>query len=280
MTDTEAPTDNTQDKTVATVPKSTQAKPVTNKDACSVSLAKKRKRYCRDVLGSIGKGPTLVVIPGGKFSMGGEKTSEQPVHDVTINPFALSVREISYGEFQQFCEDKQYQCPKQPWVGKDYPIVNVSWNDAMAYTTWLTGMTGNTYRLPSEAEWEYAARAGTKTLYPFGEEVLISDAVFSDRKKLASPLPKTDRSINRNKFRLYHMAGNVREWVTDTWHDGYDGTPNDGSPHNDSGVSMRVVRGGSYTDSANALRSGAREKLQTGTKDKFTGFRIVQVLAK
>jgi formylglycine-generating enzyme required for sulfatase activity len=140
-------------------------------------------------------------------------------------------------------------------------------------------MTSNIYRLPNEAEWEYAARAGTTTPYPTGEEILISDAVFSDRKKLVSPLPKTDRSVNRNKFHLYHMAGNVREWVTDTWYNNYDGAPNDGSARKDGDASMRIVRGGSYADSADPLRSGAREKLQTETKDKFTGFRIVQELA-
>ena len=109
---------------------------------------------------------------------------------------------------------------------------------------------------PSESEWEYAARGGTTTPYPFGDEILISDAVFSDRKQLNAPLPKTDRSVNRNKFKLYHMVGNVREWATDDWHEGYDGAPSDGSARNNSGTPMRVIRGGSYADSAEALRSG------------------------
>ena len=120
---------------------------------------------------------------------------------------------------------------------------------------------------------------GTTTPYPFGDEILISDAVFSDRKQLNAPLPKTDRSINRNKFKLYHMVGNVREWATDDWHEGYDGAPSDGSARNNSGTPMRVIRGGSYADSAEALRSGAREKQVADTKDEFTGFRIVQELS-
>jgi len=163
-------------------------------------------------------------------------------------------------------------------VGKDYPVVNVSWVDVQEYLKWLTEQTGNIYRLPSEAEWEYAARAGTKTTYPFGDEVLITDAVFSDRKQLSSPLPKTDRSINRNKFRLYHMMGNVREWVADNWQDNYSAATNDGSLY-ENGGQLRVVRGGSYNDNADALRSGAREKLTADTKDKFTGFRILQEIS-
>ncbi len=254
-------------------------KTTTNKNACKAELAKKRKPYCRDIIDGIGNGPTLVVIRSGKFTMGGKNPFEQPAHDVTIAyPLALSVSEITFGEFQLYCEATQHPCPKQPWVGKDYPVVNVSWVDVQEYLKWLTEQTGNIYRLPSEAEWEYAARAGTKTTYPFGDEVLITDAVFSDRKQLSSPLPKTDRSINRNKFRLYHMMGNVREWVADNWQDNYSAATNDGSLY-ENGGQLRVVRGGSYNDNADALRSGAREKLTADTKDKFTGFRILQEIS-
>jgi formylglycine-generating enzyme required for sulfatase activity len=267
------------ESSAATEKKTTVTKKA-NKNACRTELAKKRKPYCRDEIAGTGYGPTLAVIGGGNFTMGGDKPTEQPAHDVTIDyPLAISVREISYGEFKKYCEAKQRQCPEQPWVGKDYPVVNVSWNDAIAYTQWLTEKTGNTYRLPNESEWEYAARAGTTTPYPFGDEILISDAVFSDRKQLNAPLPRTDRSINRNKFKLYHMVGNVREWATDDWHEDYDGAPSDGSARYNSGTPMRVIRGGSYADSAEALRSGAREKQVADTKDKFTGFRIVQELS-
>ena len=263
----------------AEVPAKTVAQSVTkNKFECSKALLKNRKPYCRDVIDGVGNSPTMVVIAGKKFMMGGGKPHEQPTREVDINyPFALSVHEITNGEYKQFCDAAQRKCPQQPWEGKDYPVVNVSWHDAVAYTTWLTEKTGNKHRLPSEAEWEYAARAGTTSQYPFGDEVLITDAVFSDRKLLNSPIPVTDRSINRNKFRLYHMVGNVREWVTDTWHDGYNGAPNDGSAWNDSGDD-RVVRGGSYADNADALRSGARFKLQANVADSYTGFRILQEL--
>lgn len=253
--------------------------PSTDKHACVAALARQRQPYCRDTLNGIGKGPTLAVVPAGKFMMGGEKPQEQPAHEVTIpSPFAIAVNEITQGEFEQFCADTGRNCPQQPWSDPEYPAVNISWHDAVAYTEWLNKKTGNRYRLPTEAEWEYAARAKTTTPYPSGEEILLTDAVFSGIKPLTSPLPRSDRSINRNKFRLYHMAGNVREWVHDTWNDNYNNSPTDGSAYAASGSNLRVVRGGSYADNADALRSGARTSLAADSADVYTGFRVVQEL--
>lgn len=252
---------------------------IKNKAACKSSLVKSRKPYCRDMIENAGNGPTMVVIKGGNFIMGGKNKDEQPAHEVAINShFALSVHEISYGEYNLFCKSSNSLCPKQPWSGKDYPVVNITQNDASAYTEWLSKKTGQKYRLPSEAEWEYAARAGTQSKYPFGDEILITNAVYSDKKQLSAPLPKSDRSINKNKFRLYHMVGNVREWVADTWLEGYSDTPKDGSAHIESTANQYVVRGGSYADSADALRSGAREKLSSA--DNYTGFRVLQELSE
>ncbi|RKZ47452.1 MAG: hypothetical protein DRQ58_06685, partial [Gammaproteobacteria bacterium] len=253
-------------------------KPV-NKASCKTSLVKSRKPFCRDKIEGVGNGPTMVVIRNGKFTMGGKNSNEQPAHTVTIaSPFAMSVHEISFGDYEIFCTSTGTACPKQPWSGKDYPVVNITHRDATSYAAWLSEKTGQAYRLPSEAEWEYAARAGTKTEYPFGDEILITNAVFSDRKKLSAPLPKSDRSINRNKFRLYHMVGNVREWVADTWHNSYSGAPGDGSARIGSAGSDYVVRGGSYTDSADALRSGARNN--SSSADNYTGFRVIQELSE
>jgi formylglycine-generating enzyme required for sulfatase activity len=253
-------------------------KPV-NKALCRTSLVKSRKPFCRDKIEGVGNAPTMVVIRNGKFTMGGKNKNEQPAHTVTIaSPFAMSIHEISFSDYENFCNSTGSNCPKQPWSGKDYPVVNITHRDATSYAKWLSEKTGQTYRLPSEAEWEYAARAGTKTEYPFGDEILITNAVFSDRKKLSAPLPKSDRSINRNKFRLYHMVGNVREWVADTWQGSYSGAPGDGSARIDSGGNEYVVRGGSYTDSADALRSGSRNK--SPSADNYTGFRVIQELSK
>ena len=266
---------------VSTEPEETKnpvQKPV-NKASCKTSLVKSRKPFCRDKIEGVGNGPTMVVIRSGKFTMGGKNNNEQPAHSVTISsPFAMSVHEISFGDYDSFCQSTKSTCPKQPWSGKDYPVVSITHSEATAYADWLSEKTGQSYRLPSESEWEYAARAGTETEYPFGDEILITNAVFSDRKKLSAPLPKSDRSINKNKFRLYHMVGNVREWVSDTWHDSYSGATDDGSARTDSGVNEYVVRGGSYTDSADALRSGARDK--SSAADNYTGFRVMQVLSE
>ena len=245
--------------------------------ACTVSLLNSRRPYCRDKIADLGDGPTMVAIPAGRFLMGGTEATEQPVHEVNIGKaFAMSVHEVTYGEYQQYCENAKRKCPDQPWTGKDYPVVNISWSDAVAYANWLSEKTGQTYRLPSEAEWEYAARGGTTTTYPFGEEIDISFAVFSYHNKLNSPLPKTDRSINRNPFRLYHIIGNVREWVADYWNDNYTGAPSDASARTEGDAGNRVIRGGSYNDSAKELRSGARMYLPVDSADSYTGFRVMQ----
>ena len=270
----------TQPATVTTAPEAvTTTTPVKKSGNCNTSLLHSRRPYCRDIIGGIGNGPTMVIIPPGKFMMGGDRSDEQPRHNVVINhPFAMSVHEITYGEYQLFCKDTNKKCPAQPWAGNDYPVVNVSWQDAVDYTAWLSEKTGQHYRLPSESEWEYAARGGTQTIYPFGDTIDISYAVFSERKTLSSPLPKTDRTINRNKFRLYHIVGNVREWVADTWSGNYKGAPADGSARTDGDKTMRIARGGSYQDNAEALRSAARQELPADTTDNYTGFRVIQDL--
>jgi len=246
---------------------------------CKSSLLNNRQAYCRDEINGVGKGPTMVVIPTGDFVMGEGQAIAQTAREVFIHfPFAMSVHETTYGEYLLFCKALSRNCPTQPWTGSDYPVVNVSWHDAVAYTSWLSDKTGNKYRLPSEAEWEYTARAGTSTIYPFGNNITATDAVFANNNKVTAPLPKTDRSINRNKFKLYHMVGNVREWVADPWHNNPEQNP-PGEKSFTSGNNLEhVVRGGSYADSASALRSGARTKLPAMSTDNFTGFRVVQEL--
>jgi formylglycine-generating enzyme required for sulfatase activity len=153
-------------------------------------------------------------------------------------------------------------------------MVNVSWEDARAYTDWLSQVTGAVYRLPSEAEWEYAARGGTTSEYTSreGDKILPTDARFD----ADSPLPVNDRSVNANGFRLRHMYGNVREWVADAWSPNYRGAAADGTPYGGGGNAARVVRGGSYADDAYKLRSAARERLPVTSRDRKTGFRLVR----
>lgn len=202
---------------VAATPAPQPAATQKRRQGCVSELAKKRRPFCRDRLKAAGAGPTMVVLPAGEYTMGGSKSAEQPSRIVKIAyNFAMSVNEVTVAEFKKFCAETQRQCPEQPWNEGGYPVVNVSWNDAQAYGKWLSTQTGKLYRLPTEAEWEYSARAGTTSKYPFGDELLPTHARFAYSTTPESPLPKADRSINRNKFRLYHMVGNVREWVADS----------------------------------------------------------------
>ena len=246
---------------------------------CNAELAKKRRPYCMDILESGLKGPVLVVLPSGAFEMGGALDEEGPRRTITLDyNIAIGMFEISAAELTQYCQAASRPCPQQPWKDPQLPAVNVTWDLANDFTAWLSEITGAAYRLPSESEWEYAARAGTTTPYPFGNEIVPTDARYSFKNAQTEPLATKDRSVNRNEFRLYHMVGNVREWVTDTWATTYDGAPADGSPRAASGVGDRVVRGGSYADRADALRSAARVSQPAGEADRYTGFRVVRVI--
>ena len=244
---------------------------------CTASLAKTRRPYCQDALVGGGKGPALVVLPAGQFEMGGDKPQEQPRHTVKFErPFAIGLFEVSAEEFTQFCTATDTPCPAQPWNDPALPVVNLSWAAANAYVQWLSSSSGGNYRLPSEAEWEYAARAGSTTAYPFGAEILPSHARYSFKTSESRPLPAKDRSVNRNDFKLYHMLGNAREWVADAWHASYAKASADGSAQS-NGDGRQVVRGGSYADRAAALRSAARVALNA-TGDAYTGFRVARAV--
>jgi formylglycine-generating enzyme required for sulfatase activity len=244
--------------------------------ACRASLAKERRPYCRDSIAEDALGPELTVLPGGTFNMGGSRREEQPQRVITIGqPFAVSIFEISYREFEQFCTSTAIPCPTQPWSDPNLPMVNVSWEMASEYTEWLSNKTGAKYRLPTESEWEYAARAGTTTVYPFGDEILPTHARFSFRAIASSPLANDNRAINRNNFRLYHMVGNVQEWVEDGWENSYVNAPSDSQARRGNSHE-RVVRGGSYLDGPDKVRSAYRTFLAADASNAATGFRIVR----
>jgi len=166
--------------------------------------------------------PELVVIPAGQFMMGspereeGRYDNEGPQHRVTIGQrFAIGRYPVTFDEYDRFCEAKQ---PKQPadegWGRGRRPVINISWQDAQVYIAWLSQETGRAYRLPSEAEWEYACRAGTATRYSFGDAITPENANFSD-----SGLGRTSEvgAYSANPWSLYDMHGNVWEWVEDDW---------------------------------------------------------------
>jgi formylglycine-generating enzyme required for sulfatase activity len=222
-----------------------------------------------------------VEIPAGAFAMGSTAhPEEQPVHQVTIaRSFAVTINEISDAEYRVYCSQPGHECPKQPWDGERRPVVNVSWDDAVDYAKWLSQATGQRYRLPTEAEWEYFARAGTKGDYWSDKPLDLSQAYFASAAAApTAPAELSQGGYSANPWGLLHVAGNVREWVADAWAPTYDSAPADGSARTEAGE-LRVVRGGSYHDPLPKLRSAARDKLDAQTRDAFTGIRLVRELA-
>jgi len=245
---------------------------------CRLELIRSRRPLCQDTLPDGAEGPQLALIPAGVFDMGSsESSTEQPVHRVTIHrPFAISVYEVSQGEFAKFCAQTRRTCPAQPQSGDDYPVVNVTWDDARAYADWLSSVTRYRYSLPTEAQWEYAARAGQTGLVPSGDALSPTDAHFSMVAKQTEAARRAQK-FNQNAFRLVHTVGNVREWVEDGWSEDFTSAPTDGSASPAKGA-LRVARGGSYADTAAKLRLSTREGLPEGTRDGLTGFRVVREL--
>lgn len=245
--------------------------------ACSAALSQVRLNYCQDFLASGDPGPLLAVLPRGSFMMGNsESPAEGPVHRVSLSyDFAMSVYEVSQSEFQLYCRAAGKACPQQPWARGDDPVVNVSWDDAREYAQWLSQTSHQRYRLPTEAEWEYAARAGQTGLYPSGNTLSPTDAYFSDGATLTAPAPRSMR-FNANAWHLMHMIGNAREWVEDGWNPTFDGAPADGSAREQGKSGIKVVRGGCYADPAIRLRLTTREPLAADTRDRCTGIRLVR----
>jgi formylglycine-generating enzyme required for sulfatase activity len=240
-----------------------------------------RRGLCHDTLPGGVEAPKLVVIAAGAFAMGSTAhPEEQPVHQVTIaRSFAVTINEISDAEYRVYCSQPGHECPKQPWDGERRPVVNVSWDDAVDYAKWLSQATGQRYRLPTEAEWEYFARAGTKGDYWSDKPLDLSQAYFASAAAApTAPAELSQGGYSANPWGLLHVAGNVREWVADAWAPTYDSAPADGSARTEAGE-LRVVRGGSYHDPLPKLRSAARDKLDAQTRDAFTGIRLVRELA-
>ena len=251
-------------------------------DSCHDYFTNPRHRYCHDTLTGGSAGPALAIIPSGSYTMGGTTNPEElPAHNVVISrPFAVTIGEISAAAYAQFCTQTGRSCPAQPWPGEGLPAVNVSWSDANDFAAWLSRLTGQHYRLPSEAEWEYFARAGSHGDYWSDAPLNPGQAIFtSDTRSPQAPTEASGEAVAANSWSLKHVAGNVREWVADTWSDDYSGAPADGSARGGSGT-LRVVRGGSYKDTLPKLRSAARVKLDAGTRDAVTGFRLVRDLVQ
>jgi len=175
-------------------------------------------------------------------------------------------------------------CPKagdSSWGRDTRPVINVGWDDAQTYVAWLSKMTGQPYRLLTEAEWEYAARAGTTTAYYWGGEIGKENANCNDcgsewdNRQKTSPVG----SFKPNAFGLYDMAGNVWQWVQDCYHGDYIEAPTDGSAWTSGDCSSRVVRGGSWYTHPHGLRSASRSWNATANRIGYLGFRVGRTLS-
>ncbi len=227
--------------------------------------------------------PDMVEIPGGEFQMGDMEglgsPQEQPIRTVTIAPFHLGKHEVTFDEYDQFVEltASSYSPKYQNWGRGRRPVIHVSWEDAKAYAAWLSQVTGKFYRLPSEAEWEYAARNGSnqETWAGTSEESELGNYAVYGGDKTAEVGSKQP-----NEFGLYDLSGNVYEWVEDCWHENYQKAPEDGSAWreaNGGDCIQRVIRGGAWNyNDPEFLRSSNRDRFTPDFRLSFLGFRLAQ----
>lgn len=243
--------------------------------------------------------PEMVRIPAGSFVMGcvvgrddveGNKcadSDEIPTREVTISrDFGLGKYEITFMQYDYFAWDqrrmgKNIDFPSsQGWERYRLPVINVSWEEAIAYLEWLSRKTGKTYRLPTEAEWEYAARAGTNSAYPWGNEIgenlaNCADDYCKDPFDYTAPVG----SFSANPLGLHDMHGNVYEWVAD-WYANYPDSAVVSDPEGPDAGSRRVLRGGSWNYRPLYLRSADRDSRTPGYRNINIGFRPAQVYSE
>lgn len=262
--------------------------------------------------------PEMLAVPAGTFSMGSPATEprvsqydgrEEPQHPVALGrPFAVARHPVTRGEFAVFARETGYapdggclvwsgtdwsQEANRNWMSPGFaqddshPVVCIDWHDARRYAAWLSERTGQAYRLPSEAEREYITRAGTTTVFWWGDRIARgqanyeSDVWFTSAWRPDSPYRKKTVPVERfapNPWGLLQVHGNVWEWCEDAWNSSYEGAPADGSAWKDGTQSLRVVRGGSWFLSWEYLRSAARAMQPATHRDSSIGFRLVRTM--
>ncbi len=237
----------------------------------------------RDRLRAGGQGPEMVSLPSASFDMGSGSMSlnfdERPRHEVQLQAFSISRHETTFDEYEQFRANTGRSRPADSgWGRGKRPVINVSWADAVAYASWLSEQTGHTYRLPSEAEWEFVARAGSLSRFSWGNEVGSANAnCFDCGSEQGGRLTAPVGAFGANRFGVHDTAGNVREWVQDCITKNYNDAPVDGSAVETEGCSARVVRGGGFGSPSSKLRTSARDSANATARSNDLGFRVVRV---
>ena len=234
--------------------------------------------------------PDMVAVPSGTFRMGAPESEEgyyddeRPVHTVSVRSFAVGIYEVTFAEWAA-CAAAGGCGGRRPddFLGRGrahHPVVYVSWEDAQLYVLWLSVRTGERYRLLSESEWEYAARAGTTGPFHTGATITTDEANFDGRYSGGLFWGRTLEagSFPANGFGLHDVHGNVWEWVQDCWNSSYEGAPVDGSAWESGNCSYRVLRGGDWRCRPRLLRSASRNRNGTGVRRSYFGFRVARTL--
>ena len=239
--------------------------------------------------------PELVVVPAGSFMMGapateeGSSDSERPVHPVRIpRPFAVGIYEVTFAEWDACLAAGGcggIQLDDRAWGRDRRPAVGVHWKQAQSYVEWLSGRTGEQYRLLSEAEWEYVARAGSTTAYTWGDGIGCRQAsygrdTYSGFQCGAFWGTMPAGSFAANQFGLYDVHGNLWELVQDCWNENYEGAPADGSAWESGDCAYRVMRGGAWTNNSTFLRSATRIAHSPDFEYDYYGFRVHRTLVE
>lgn len=226
----------------------------------------------------------MVAIPGGSFDMGGsESDDERPVHQVNVKAFELGRTEVTFDQWDACVANGgcEHYPKDEGWGRGDRPVINVSFNDVQQFIAWLNKATGQRYRLPSEAEWEYAARAGTSSPFSTGTCLPTTHANYDGSHPASGCAAGEYRrqtlpvaGLQANAFGLHDMHGNVWEWTQDCWNSSYGGAPADGSAWTSGNCTLRVQRGGSWSYNAGYARSAYRNSDAVGYRNDDLGFRL------
>ncbi len=257
------------------------------------------------------KCPVMVVVPAGTFTMGSpvnedlRAADEGPQHKVAIsNTFAVGKFEVTRGQYADFMAETDRDPGDNCYVWRDSkyvrdvaanwsnpgfeqgdqePVVCISWEDAQAYAAWLSNKTAMTYRLLTEAEWEYAARGGSTTAFSFGDTITTSQVNFKGNEDGDAADVFREKTVEvgsflPNNFGLYDMHGNATEWIEDCWNDAYDDGPSNEAARLSGDCDRRMLRGGSWQDLPMHVRAADRLRYNLGSRNSYMGFRIARTL--
>jgi len=222
----------------------------------------------------------FVFVEAGTFKMGdeqGQLQRELPVHEVTLEAFVVGTHEVTFAQFDEFCEATgRKKKDDREWGRGNRPVINVSWDEANAYALWLSEQSDFRFSLPTEAQWEYFARAGTTGKYWTGRKLPKNSANCAEcgskwDNKTTAPVG----SFKPNPWGIYDTAGNVAEWTLDDWHKGYDQAPADGSAWFGANGEHKVYRGGSWSYPVEELSSSTRDWAERDMRNQSVGFRLV-----